>query len=201
MLSCRWTRGGWSRGGCTSMFVSFIYFAACLATAPQVYAQQTVRTAPPPEVGGGLAGTSQAASGSTQIANPPAAQSQVTQAAPTAARISLLNGQLTVAAQNSDLSQILAEIARVTGMSITGLNGGKRVFGIYGPGEPRAILTGLLMGSGYNFLLVGGDAAPRQLVLMPESKAPPRVAVAPKPEPVDENEDQYAEQDSTDPYR
>lgn len=46
------------------------------------------------------------------------------------ARVSLVDGQITVTAQNSDLTQILAEIARVTGMSVTGLNGGPRVFGV-----------------------------------------------------------------------
>lgn len=116
------------------------------------------------------------------------------------ARITLLNGQLTVAAQNSDLAQILEEIARVTGMSVTGLNGGPRVFGVYGPADPRTVLTTLLADSGYNFLLVGGDATPRQLVLTPETKAPPTVAKAPPPQPEDEYEQLYAEQDTADPY-
>jgi hypothetical protein len=124
----------------------------------------------------------------------------VVQQSATAARVSLAHGQLTVDAQNSDLSQILQDIARVTGLSVSGLNGGPRVFGTYGPADPRTVLTGLLAGSGYNFLLIGGDNAPRALVLTPETKAPPTVAQAPKPEPPDEYEDQYAEQDSTDPY-
>ena len=116
------------------------------------------------------------------------------------ARVTLLNGQLTVTAQNSDLPQILSEIARVTGMSVTGLNGGPRVFGVYGPADARTVLTTLLAASGYNFLLVGGDAVPRELVLTPETKAPPTVVKAQPPQPQDEYEQQYAEQDAADPY-
>lgn len=116
------------------------------------------------------------------------------------ARVTLLNGQLTVSAENSELSQILLEIARVTGMSVTGLNGGPRVFGVYGPADARTVLTTLLAASGYNFLLVGGDAVPRALVLTPETKAPPTVVKAQPPQPQDEYELQYAEQDAADPY-
>ena len=128
----------------------------------------------------------------------PAAQQTPSPATP--ALISLAGGLLTVNAQNSDLSQILQEIARVTGMSVTGLNGGPRVFGVYGPADPRAVLTSLLAASGYNFLLVGGGAAPRELVLTPETKAPPTVAKTTPPDPPDEYEEQYAEQDASAPY-
>lgn len=116
------------------------------------------------------------------------------------ARVSLVDGQITVTAQNSDLAQILAEIGRITGMSVTGLNGGPRVFGVYGPADARTVLTTLLAASGYNFLLVGSDAVPRALVLTPETKAPPTVVKAQAPDTQDEYEQQYAEQDSADPY-
>lgn len=114
------------------------------------------------------------------------------------ARITFSNSQLAVEAHNSDLAQILEEIGRVTGMSITGLKGGKRVFGTYGPGDARSVLTGLLQASGYNFLLVGADT-PRELVLMPKTPAPPPSSQA-KSQPPDEYEKQYAEIESSDPY-
>jgi hypothetical protein len=117
-----------------------------------------------------------------------------------AARVDLVDGQLTVEAHNSELGPILQEISRVTGMSVTGgLKGGPRIFGVYGPAHPRSVVTTLLAASGYGFLLVGGDAAPRQLVLTPETKRTPLIAEA--PQPLDEYAQQYAELDSDGPDR
>jgi hypothetical protein len=83
------------------------------------------------------------------------------------ATVSLGEGRLTVNANNSDLSQILQEIAGISGMTINGLNGGPRVFGVYGPGNSREVLSTLLIDSGYNFIMVGGasDGTPRELLL------------------------------------
>ena len=83
------------------------------------------------------------------------------------ATVILSDGKLTVNANNSDLSQILQEIAGISGMTINGLNGGPRVFGVYGPGNSREVLTVLLVDSGYNFIMVGGasDSTPRELLL------------------------------------
>ncbi|HWG21670.1 MAG TPA: hypothetical protein VG225_14155 [Terracidiphilus sp.] len=115
------------------------------------------------------------------------------------ARVTLDNGQLTIEAQNSDLGQILQEVARLSGIAITGLNGGPRVFGVYGPDTPRAVLASLLTASGYNFLLVGGCAVPTQLILTPETKA----AIAssqPNPPPHSDsyNGDDYPQPDYSD---
>ena len=104
----------------------------------------------------------------------------VTDAAP--ARVTLANGQLTVSAQNSDLTAILRQIANVSGMSIDGLGKTTRVFGTYGPGDPRDVLTDLLAGSGYNFVMLGGGtgSAPAKLVLTERSAdPPPSASVAP----------------------
>jgi len=118
----------------------------------------------------------------------------------TPARVALVNGQLSVDAQNSDLTQILQEVARITGMSISGLQGGPRVFGAYGPGDPRTVLTGLLTASGYNFMLLGGNDLPRELLLTRETKAPPSVAHDRKPQPRDDD-DEYAALQSPAPNR
>lgn len=83
------------------------------------------------------------------------------------ARLFLSNGELTVEANNSDLAQILHDLARVSGMTISGLNNGPRIFGVYGPGNSRDVLAALLAGAGYNFIMVGGapKATPRELLL------------------------------------
>lgn len=50
----------------------------------------------------------------------------------------------------------------------------QRVYGVYGPGKARDVLSQLLHGSGYNVLLAGdiGQGAPRQIVLSPRQSGP-----------------------------
>ncbi len=99
----------------------------------------------------------------------PAQQAPVSLAsqAPKAATVTLSGGKLTVRADNSDLLQILQAVSAQSGMKIEGSPGNHRVFGTYGPGEPRAVLAHLLTGFGYNYLLVGSghDGVPAKLVL------------------------------------
>ncbi len=101
---------------------------------------------------------------------------------PAPATVVLENGKLTVEANNSDLAEILRTVAAVTGMTIDGSIRSSRVFGVYGPRNPRDVLTDLLEGTGYNFMMVGGtrDGAPRQLLLSAEKSksAPGPAAVA-----------------------
>ena len=94
-----------------------------------------------------------------------------TDAAARPAAIKLRDGKLTIEANNSDLGQILQNLASVSGMTINGLNKGPRVFGVYGPGNSREVLSDLLVGSGYNFIMVGDGAlgAPRELLLTPQN--------------------------------
>lgn len=84
---------------------------------------------------------------------------------------------LRIDASNSSLQQILREVSTDIGVKITGLNGDLRVFGTYGPGAARDVLSQLLDGSGYNVLMVGelGQGTPRQVVLtkQPTGPAPP----------------------------
>jgi hypothetical protein len=74
---------------------------------------------------------------------------------------------LRIDATNSSLQQILTDVAAVTGASIQGFGKDQRIFGAYGPGPARVVLSALLEGTGYNILMVGdiGQGAPRQLLL------------------------------------
>jgi hypothetical protein len=74
---------------------------------------------------------------------------------------------LFVQAFNSSLDQILNDISLKTGAKVEGLGADERIFGTYGPGPARDVLTELLDGSGYNILLVGdlGQGTPRRIVL------------------------------------
>jgi hypothetical protein len=74
---------------------------------------------------------------------------------------------LSITASNSSLEQILKEVATATGAKVEGIEKDERIFGVYGPGVPRDVLSQLLEGSGYNVLMIGdqGQGAPRQILL------------------------------------
>jgi outer membrane biosynthesis protein TonB len=74
---------------------------------------------------------------------------------------------LSISAANSSLTQILNEVAAETGAKVEGIGRDLRIFGTYGPGTPRDVLSQLLEGSGYNVLMIGdqGQGAPRQILL------------------------------------
>jgi len=76
---------------------------------------------------------------------------------------------LRINASNSSLQQILSEVSTETGSKVEGMGADQRIYGVYGPGQARDVLSQLLQGSGYNVLLAGdiGQGAPRQIVLSP----------------------------------
>jgi hypothetical protein len=91
------------------------------------------------------------------------------------------NNELTVKADNSSLAQILHQVSSQTGMKLDGLGGDERVFGSFGPGAPREVLTALLNGTSYNVMMVGDlpNGAPRELLLTNRASgagSPPAVA-------------------------
>ena len=59
---------------------------------------------------------------------------------------------LRINASNSSLQQILNEVSVETGTKVEGLGADQRVYGEYGPGQARDVLSQLLQGSGYNVL-------------------------------------------------
>jgi len=108
------------------------------------------------------------------------------------AKVTFSAGQLSVDADNSSLIEILHQLAATSGMSVDGINQDQRIFGSYGPGNPRDILSSLLDGAGYNVLMVGStaDGAPRQLILTQRSNV--RVTQAAnnaQPQPSDDDDD------------
>ena len=108
---------------------------------------------------------------------PAAAYVAPTPSAPKRAQITYTDTLLTVSATNSSLNQILREIARQTGMKITGGVNDERVFGTYGPAAPAKVLATLLDGTGSNVLIVQSPAdgpvgPPVELVLTPRHGGP-----------------------------
>jgi hypothetical protein len=143
---------------------------------PETTPQQQTPPQPelPPVSQAGLPPTNQAGpvSASAMPATPTAPSLLDQPAQP--ATVTLSGRRLSVAADNSSLSEILHQLAVSSGMTIDGLDKDTRVFGTYGPGNPRDILNQLLDGAGYNVMMVGNTPAgtPRQLVLAARSNAP-----------------------------
>lgn len=98
---------------------------------------------------------------------------------------------LSIEASNSSLDQILQEITMETGVKLQGLSHDERIFGNYGPGPAREVLSNLLDGSGYNVLMIGGsgDEPPQQIILSPSAPAGPQPANAAQSPKSDEESD------------
>ncbi len=90
---------------------------------------------------------------------------------PGAASVVFDSRGLLVVASNSSLEQILKEVSIETGVKVEGMDADQRVFGTYGPGPARDVISQLLDGSGYDVLMVGdrGEGTPRRIVLTERS--------------------------------
>ena len=90
---------------------------------------------------------------------------------------------LRIEAENSSLQQILKDFSTATGAQVDGMAADERVFGSFGPGQARDVLTQLLQGSGYNVIMIGdrGQGAPRQIVLSVRQAAGAQPAAANNP--------------------
>jgi hypothetical protein len=123
-------------------------------------------------------------------------------------RVAFRNGQLSIWADRASLAEVLREVHRLTGASITIPPGAERqpVFVNLGPGSPRQVLTSLLHGSPYNVILVGsgndlsqitsvilsprgaeGVDLPANYSPAPIAQAPQEVQSEPPPPPPDDN--------------
>jgi hypothetical protein len=91
-------------------------------------------------------------------------------------RISFSNGELTVLANNSSLSDIVTGIERAIGARVEGTPPDtERVFGQFGPASSRDVLNDLFSGSKYDFILVGGlddPGAVQKIILSPHGTTP-----------------------------
>jgi hypothetical protein len=104
---------------------------------------------------------------------PPPVPLTPSQRPPQRAQVTFADGELSVAADNASLNQILRQIAIDTGIKITGGVAEERVFGQYGPDSPAQILAALLDGTGSNMILVQHDGTePSELILTPRQGGP-----------------------------
>ncbi|HTK95895.1 MAG TPA: hypothetical protein VL382_09670, partial [Terriglobales bacterium] len=119
-----------------------------------------------------------------QLPPPPPTPEQLPPTRPT---VSYRNGQLSILANNSTMSDVLNAVRQQTGAAIdtTGVSPSDRVYVKLGPGAPKDILAALLNGSRFNFAILGSDKDPNavaHVVLMPQSGGmAPAAAVAVNP--------------------
>ncbi|MGA3046301.1 MAG: hypothetical protein ABSD67_06735 [Terracidiphilus sp.] len=101
---------------------------------------------------------------------------------------------LRIDAANSSLKQIMDDVSSATGAKVEGLGTDERVFGSYGPGQAREVLSQLLDGSGYNVLMIGdqGQGTPRQIVFSARPSGGPQPAG--RSNPTSNDEDNEAEE-------
>jgi hypothetical protein len=106
---------------------------------------------------------------------------------PTEATVVWNSQGLRIDASNSSLEQILKDVATATGAKVEGLGSDERIFGTYGPGSARDVLSQLLDGSGYNVLMLGGQGTgtPSEVILSAQTKGNGTPAAA-NPAPADE---------------
>ncbi len=114
-----------------------------------------------------------------QLATPPAAapppQWPVNDAAQQATVTWTAQG-LSIDARNSSLRQILDSVQSQIGVKVQGFDKDERVFGVYGPGQPREVLSQLLEGTDYNVLMVGNreNGVPQQIQLSTKPSGGPQ---------------------------
>lgn len=104
---------------------------------------------------------------------PPLPPPTLAQQPATPPQVSFQSGQLTIAAQNSTLGDILKAVKAQTGATIdVPGTASERVIGRFGPGPARDVLTALLNGSHFNYVLLGSSTDPSALdrvILMAKS--------------------------------
>jgi hypothetical protein len=93
-----------------------------------------------------------------------------------APKVEFSNGDLTIVAHNSTLSDVLKEVREHTGAEFDiPPNANERVVADLGPGPARSVLAELLNGTHFNYVMVGSTSDPKaiqSIVLTPRTSGP-----------------------------
>ncbi len=99
-----------------------------------------------------------------------------------APKVHFSDGQLTIVAHNSTLSDVLNEVREQTGAELDiPLNANERVVADLGPGPARSVLADLLNGTHFNYVMVGSITDPKaiqSIVLTPRTGGPDTTTTA-----------------------
>jgi hypothetical protein len=110
----------------------------------------------------------------TEVAStPPPSPPTLEQSPPTPPKVNFQNGELTINASNSTLSQVLRAVQLRTGASIDipAGAGSERVVAQLGPGQPQDVLNTLLNGSKFDYVILGVNGNPgevQKVILTPK---------------------------------
>lgn len=117
-------------------------------------------------------------------------------------QVTYRDGLLTVEGLNCSLNTLLTAIRNKTGIEFEGIeNANEPVAVVLGPAPEGEVITGILAGSRYDFLVIGRPDSPsvvQRVVLTPRGAPAPAVARGPQPvqppPPPEEAEDQAPEE-------
>jgi AMIN domain len=127
-----------------------------------------------PDASGATAASMPSNGAPSADSNAPAAQPPVPAPPPKKVEINVQDGQLSLTSNRASLAEVLSELQRQTGASIVVPPGAEQevVAVSLGPASPREVISQLLNGSRYNFIIVGADNDPNKverLLLTPKS--------------------------------
>ncbi|HVI06638.1 MAG TPA: hypothetical protein VM711_11160 [Sphingomicrobium sp.] len=152
-----------------TIFVAFLVFSLVLASPAKTQGRNKQRKA-------------RAAAAPVQPQNPsivdlrPAPPPTPEQGPSSPPEVSFQNGQLTIVARNSTMSDVLNAVKQKTGAAVDMPTvSSERVVGRFGPGAARDVMAQLLNGSHYDYVLVGSPADPgalEKVVLMARVSGP-----------------------------
>ena len=117
--------------------------------------------------------------------------------APVQPSVTMEGGMLTIDAPNSTLSDVLSGVRKATGAAIEGASPSERVAVRLGPGKPEQVISALLRGTPYDYVILGASGHPdvvtRVLLTqssgesMPNFPAATRSPEMTRPQPADDN--------------
>jgi hypothetical protein len=138
-----------------------------------------------------------------EVAQAPVVPPTLEQQPPVAPQVIYRDGQLTINAANATLSQVLRSVQTQTGASIEVPPGAgsERVVASLGPGKPKDVLSSLLNGSKFNYVILGdsnNSGAVQKVILLAKSTSTSDSPVntaqnnfRPQPQGVEPPEDEY----------
>lgn len=100
--------------------------------------------------------------------------------------VTFANGQLTIDAPNSTLSDVLSGVHQATGAMLDGPTPTERVAIRLGPGTPGDVITALLEGTAYDYIILGETGHPdviSRIVLNPAGAESRNAVARPAQEP------------------
>lgn len=192
----RWPAALWA-----SAALALLIFAGQTATAQQTDASSAARAKKSPRHDAKAAETQPAATAPLPVLAPPMPEipKWPVNDSPNKPSVTWDASGLKIQANNSSLHDILNQVSTDTGTKVEGLGTDERVFGEYGPGTARDVISQLLHGSSYNVLMIGdqGAGTPRQIVLSARRNAPNQ-AQGNRPTPQDQPDEDVPDQPEVD---